>query len=98
MEAPHFIVQRRQGGPRHPVRDYGTFRPAGWFIGAGVVEAGCKTVIGGRCKPSGMFWSKSGAENILALRCLQSSRRLEDFWKYRLNQHAARNAPLPLAA
>lgn len=77
---------------------YGTFRAAGWFIGSGVVEAGCKTVIGGRCKQSGMFWSKSGAENILALRCLHSSRRLEDFWKYRLNQHAARNDALPLAA
>jgi hypothetical protein len=77
---------------------YGTFRAAGWFIGSGVVEAGCKTVIGGRCKQSGMFWSKSGAENILALRCRHSSRRLEDFWKYRLNQHAARNDTLPLAA
>ena len=77
---------------------YGTFRAAGWFIGSGVVEAGCKTVIGGRCKQSGMFWSKSGAENILALRCIHSSRRLEDFWQYRLNQHAARNDTLPLAA
>jgi hypothetical protein len=77
---------------------YGTFRAAGWFIGSGVVEAGCKTVIGGRCKQSGMFWSKTGAENILALRCLQSSRSLEDFWQYRLNQHAARNDSLPLAA
>ena len=77
---------------------YGTFRAAGLFIGSGVVEAGCKTVIGGRCKQSGMFWSKSGAENILALRCIHSSRRLGDFWKYRLNQHAARNDPLPLAA
>ena len=77
---------------------YVTFRAAGLFIGSGVVEAGCKTVIGGRCKQSGMFWSKSGAENILALRCIHSSHRLEDFWKYRLNQHAARNDALPLAA
>lgn len=77
---------------------YGTFRAAGWFIGSGVVEAGCKTVIGGRCKQSGMFWSESGAENILALRCIHSSRRLEDFWRDRLNQQAARNDPLPLAA
>lgn len=77
---------------------YGTFRAAGWFIGSGVVEAGCKTVIGARCKQSGMFWSESGAENILALRCIHSSRRLEEFWNYRLNQHTARNDPLPLAA
>jgi hypothetical protein len=77
---------------------YGTFRQAGYFIGSGVVEAGCKTVIGGRCKQSGMFWSKSGAQNILALRCIHSSRRLDEFWKFRLNTHAARNDSLPLAA
>ena len=77
---------------------YGTFRAAGYFIGSGVVEAGCKTVIGGRCKQSGMFWSESGAENILALRCIHSSRRLDEFWKHRLNSHAARNDCLPLAA
>ena len=77
---------------------YGTFRAAGYFIGSGVVEAGCKTVIGGRCKQSGMFWSKAGAEKILALRCLHNSRRLDAFWKYRLNSKAARNDCLSLAA
>lgn len=77
---------------------YGTFRDADYFIGEGVVEAGCKTVIGGRCKQSGMFWSKSGAENILALRCIHSSRRLADFWRHRLNTQAARNDGRPLAA
>ena len=59
---------------------------------------GCKTVIGGRCKQSGMFWSKSGAENILALRCIHSSHRLDEFWKYRFNLSLALNDPLPLAA
>lgn len=77
---------------------YGTFRAKGYFIGSGVVEAGCKTVIGGRCKQSGMFWSESGAENILALRCIHSSRRLDEFWKHRLNVQAARNDALRLAA
>lgn len=77
---------------------YGTFRAAGYFIGSGVVEAGCKTVIGARCKQSGMFWSRAGAENILALRCLNRSRRLDEFWKYRLDTFAACNDSLPLAA
>jgi hypothetical protein len=75
---------------------YGTFRQAGYFIGSGVVEAGCKTVIGSRCKQSGMFWSEPGAENILALRCIHHSRRLDEFWKHRLGTHAARNDHLPL--
>ena len=77
---------------------YGTFRAAGYFIGSGVVEAGCKTVIGGRCKQSGMFWSEPGARNILALRCIHSSRRLDEFWKHRLDRLAARNDSLALAA
>ena len=77
---------------------YGTFRAASYFIGSGVVEAGCKSIIGGRCKQSGMFWSESGAENILALRGIHSSRRLDEFWKHRLNANAARNDCLPLAA
>jgi urease accessory protein UreF len=45
-----------------------------------------------------MFWSETGAENILALRCIHSSHRLEDFWKHRLNHHASRNDTLTLAA
>lgn len=77
---------------------YGTFRAAGYFIGSGVVEAGCKTVIGSRCKHSGMFWSQAGAQNILALRCIHSSRYFDAFWKDRLNAHAARNDSLLLAA
>jgi hypothetical protein len=59
---------------------------------------GCKTVIGSRCKQSGMFWGQPGAENVLALRCIQSSRRLGEFWRERLNTHAARNDSLALAA
>ena len=77
---------------------YGTFRAKGYFIGSGVVEAGCKTIIGARCKQSGMFWSKPGAENILALRCINSSRQLNEFWKYRLNQHDSKNDTLTLTA
>jgi hypothetical protein len=77
---------------------YGTFRRQGFFIGSGVIEAGCKTVIGARCKQSGMFWGEPGAENVLALRCIHSSRRLGEFWKDRLNTHAARNDTLALAA
>jgi hypothetical protein len=77
---------------------YGTFRRQGFFIGSGVIEAGCKTVIGTRCKQSGMFWSEPGAQNILALRCIHSSRRLADFWTNRLNHHAARNDALALSA
>ena len=69
---------------------YGTFRKKHFFIGSGVIEAGCRTVIGQRCKHSGMFWSQSGAEHILALRAIHASRQDNDFWKLRLEQRSVR--------
>jgi hypothetical protein len=55
----------------------------GLFIGSGVVEAGCKTVIGRRLKQSGMFWSQTGAEDILSLRCLVLGPHFDSTWKVR---------------
>jgi hypothetical protein len=59
---------------------YPGFRAQGLFVGSGVVEAGCKTVIGTRLKRSGMFWTVRGANAIVALRCCRLSRRFEDYW------------------
>ncbi len=59
---------------------YGTFRMQGLFYGSGVVEAGCKAVVGKRLKQSGMYWSESGAENILALRCALMGNRWDECW------------------
>ena len=60
---------------------YGRYRQEGLFFGSGVIEAGCKTVVGRRLKQSGMFWSQSGAENILSLRCLVLGQNFDDAWK-----------------
>jgi hypothetical protein len=62
---------------------YPAFRRQGLFVGSGVIEAGCKTVIGARFKQSGMFWTVRGANAILALRCAQFNGRLEDYWDSR---------------
>jgi hypothetical protein len=50
------------------------------FVGSGVIEAGCKTVIGKRLKQSGMFWSVRGANAIISLRSHELSSR-----RYRLS-------------
>jgi hypothetical protein len=63
--------------------NYHKFRKENLFIGSGVVEAGCKTVIGKRLKNSGMFWSKEGANAVIALRCTLYSGRFEQFWEDR---------------
>ena len=62
---------------------YPEFRRQGLFVGSGVIEAGCKTVIGSRLKRSGMFWTVRGANAIIALRCSQHSRRFNDYWEAR---------------
>ena len=62
---------------------YPKFRSQHLFVGTGVIEAACKTVIGSRCKQSGMFWSVRGANAILALRCSILNNRFEDYWDSR---------------
>lgn len=62
---------------------YPKFRRKHLFVGSGVIEAGCKTVIGSRLKQSGMFWTVRGANAILALRCCNLNGRFEDYWEAR---------------
>src|SRR6267378_1872561 len=62
---------------------YPKFRKQGLFYGSGVIEAGCKTVIGSRLKQSGMFWTVRGANAIIALRCTRISGKFEDYWETR---------------
>lgn len=61
---------------------YPQFRKQGFFVGSGVIEAGCKTVLG-RLKQSGMFWTVRGANAIIALRCCQLSGKFQDYWDTR---------------
>jgi hypothetical protein len=62
---------------------YPKFRRQHLFVGSGVIEAGCKTVIGSRLKQSGMFWTVRGANAIVALRCCHLNGRFADYWEGR---------------
>ena len=62
---------------------YPEFRHQHLFVGSGVIEAGCKTVIGSRLKQSGMFWTVRGANAIIALRCCELNGEFEDYWDNR---------------
>lgn len=62
---------------------YADFRRRGLFVGSGVIEAACKTIIGHRLKQSGMRWTVRGANAIIALRCSELSGRWEQFWEAR---------------
>ena len=63
---------------------YQTYRAQGLFYGSGVIEGGCKSVIGQRLKESGMFWTETGATSILSLRLALKSNRWAECWD-RLN-------------
>ena len=62
---------------------YPKFRRQHLFVGSGVIEAGCKTVIASRLKRSGMFWTVRGANAIVALRCSQLNGEFETYWEAR---------------
>ncbi|OGV60892.1 MAG: hypothetical protein A2498_08095 [Lentisphaerae bacterium RIFOXYC12_FULL_60_16] len=70
---------------------YDLFRQKGYFIGSGVVEAACKTLVCQRFKCSGMHWSQRGLKHLLAIRTAMLSNRYDDFW----NWHSSK---LPTAA
>ena len=69
-----------------PRMRYRWFRSRGLFVGSGVVESGCKAVIGQRLKLSGMRWTITGADAIATLRCQQASRPQDRIWPARHNQ------------
>lgn len=73
---------------RHRMR-YLEFHEQGLCTSTGVVEAGCKVVIGTRLKRAGMHWTVSGANDIIALRCCKLSGRYEDFWERRSQRAVA---------
>lgn len=67
---------------KHKMR-YAHFRQQGLFIGSGVIEAACKTIVCQRLKQSGMEWTVRGADSIIALRCATLSNRFQDYWDAR---------------
>jgi hypothetical protein len=98
-ENPDEVDEQLKFLERHQHRMlYGTYRSKGWFIGSGVVEAGCRTVVGKRLKQSGMFWSEEGATCVLNFRTLILSQRFDTFWTDRINARSAQNDTLFLSA
>jgi hypothetical protein len=72
-----------------PRMRYRWFRSCGLFVGSGIVESGCKEVIGQRLKLSGMRWTVAGADAIATLPCKQASRPEHRIWSARHNQAPA---------
>lgn len=58
---------------------YDQFRAKGYFIGSGVIEAACKSVVAQRFKQSGMRWSRKGFLKLLHLRLCIVNGEWDDF-------------------
>ena len=81
-ECIHYVWKNR-----HRMR-YPKFHQQGFCTSTGVVEAGCKVVVGTRLKRAGMHWTIRGANAIIALRCNKLSGRFEDFWERRSDRRS----------
>lgn len=62
--------------------NYGPFIASGIFVGSGVIEAGCKVIVGNRMKNAGMHWLKDHAEKMINLRCaIRNGKFLDSYLK-----------------
>jgi len=67
--------------------DYPAYRAAGLPIGSGPVESACKSLVGARCKLSGMRnWQRGNAEAVLALRAALQDGAFPALWSAHLHQ------------
>jgi len=60
--------------------DYPAFEQAGYPIGSGIVESGCKQVVHARHRQAGMRWGKAHVQKMLDLVTCLRSHRWEAFW------------------
>lgn len=67
--------------------DYKTYLEKGLMIGSGVIESSNKKIVSQRLKQPGMFWSRQGANYIMALRTAYFSD--SDFYKKFWNNRVA---------
>jgi hypothetical protein len=67
--------------------DYPAYRAAGLPIGSGPVESACKSLVGARCKQSGMRnWQRRNAEAVLSLRAALQDNTFNGHWSAHLGQ------------
>ena len=61
---------------------YDQYIKNGFPIASGVAEGACRHIIGDRLDKTGSRWTKEGAEDMLALRCVWASGELDRYLAY----------------
>lgn len=65
-----------------PYLHYDRYLSQGLPIATGVIEGACRHLVKDRMEISGARWSLKGADAILSLRALRSSRDFEEYWLF----------------
>ena len=77
---------------RH-MMDYATYLKKGYPIATGVVEGTCGSLVKDRMEQSGMRWSLSGAQAILAQRAVVKNDDWNAFWNFYIDSEHQRLYP-----
>jgi hypothetical protein len=72
---------------------YDRYIRAGYPIGSGVIEGGCRHVVRDRMELSGMRWTVAGAQAMLRLRTTKISGNWNDFIAHRIDAEIAQLYP-----
>ncbi|HLB48527.1 MAG TPA: hypothetical protein VJL59_16090 [Anaerolineales bacterium] len=66
-----------------PYMDYVRYLKKGWPIGTAVIEGACRHLVKDRMEFSGMGWTVTGAQALLALRAVHENDDWEAFHRFR---------------
>lgn len=72
---------------------YDEYLAAGYPIASGVIEGACRHVVKDRMERSGMHWTVTGAQAMLALRCLAINEQWSHFTQFHIQQENERLYP-----
>ena len=65
-----------------PYLRYDHYLANGLPVATGVIEGACRHLVKDRMAVTGARWSLNGAEAVLRLRALRSSRDFEEYWTF----------------
>lgn len=74
-----------------PYLKYNHYLAQGFPIATGVIEGACRHLVKDRMEVTGARWSLKGAEAVLRLRALRSSRDFDEYWNFHEAQEYERN-------
>lgn len=67
---------------KSPYLRYDCYLSEGLPIGTGVIEGACRHLVKDRMEITGAKWTLQGAEAVLRLRALRSSKDFDEYWKF----------------